>query len=613
MTVFPTFRRWFGPTLSVWPLMIRELTEQSARRSTYLWRMIYGAVIYGFMLWFLWVEYGGRNTMPFEYLGQGRGLFLKLAWLQFCGLYLFLPAMTSGLLTAEKERDTLSLLLLTRLGPWSILLGKLFSRLIPMGAYVLLSLPLLAVTYTIGGLDETEILALAWTLLATALQMATLGLACSAWFRTTAGAFIATYLFGLVMIGIIPLVTNWGHNDVFGILSMLSEFLNWLDPQYPVDPAQVPWVLAGPAICLNEFSTKQPFAITAFRSIPIWGTAALFLVFSRVVLWRRAFLAPSSALLKTFRRLDALFQRMNQNRLTRGIVLIPDRARLPEWDPIRWRETCKRSLGNARYLVRMLLVLELPVVVLLLAGDHNVMTSQSIVGVTGAIVWVLSILIITVHATGLIGGERSRQTLDVLLTMPMTSEAIVKEKLAGVWRLILVLWIPFLTIFGFRVLWSAWLLPGESRLLIESTIGLIPSVVGLALYLPMVAYLGFYAGMWVRSQTRATLLVLGLILGCCTIPVVLGALFPPPLSEMLYAVSPPMVLNGVDLAGTLFHFFVIGNLVVMLRYQVYHSFAKCVGRGEGDAVLERDLDRMPPSRLEGLSAIASGDEPISSG
>ena len=54
---------------------------------------------------------------------------------------------------------------------------------------------------------------------------------------------------------------------------------------------------------------------------------------------------------------------------------------------------------------------------------------------------------ICVHASGVITAERSRQSLDALLATPLTGPEILRQKMAGVWRLIGVLCVPFGTIY----------------------------------------------------------------------------------------------------------------------------------------------------------------------
>ena len=113
---------------SLFPLLTRELTEQAARKRTFVLRAIYAVILYGCTFFTLWEEMSRWSNQSFAFMGRGKELFETLAQLQFYGIYLFLPAMTCGVLTSEKERDTLSLLMLSRLGGWSIILGKLFSR-----------------------------------------------------------------------------------------------------------------------------------------------------------------------------------------------------------------------------------------------------------------------------------------------------------------------------------------------------------------------------------------------------------------------------------------------------------------------------------------------------
>ena len=96
---------------------------------------------------------------------------------------MFVPAVVSGALTAEKERNTLQLLFLTKLGPWTILLEKLFSRLVPVATFLLVSLPLLFIAYLWGGLTQSDVgLAIA-ELALTVFELASIALFCSAFSR----------------------------------------------------------------------------------------------------------------------------------------------------------------------------------------------------------------------------------------------------------------------------------------------------------------------------------------------------------------------------------------------------------------------------------------------
>ncbi len=629
------------------PLLAKELTEQSARRRTYVIRVVYAVALYGFTLWAFWNQLGSWNSNSFAILGRGRELFEAIAGLQFAGLYLFLPAMTCGVLTSEKERDTLALLLLTKLGPWTIVFEKLLGRLVPMWSFLLLSMPLLAVAYSLGGVEVVEVINLAWALLVTTVQVGAFAILCSAWCRTTSAAFLATYLLGAAVILGPLILTQGGHRDVFGLVSAFSLYFQSLgilgdQTQYGGDEREAVFLLFGPWLAMPTASQPLPFPLTVARSMPMVFFSMTCLFAARLVLWRRAFVQPSNYIMRLFKSLDAFFMKANQNRLTKGIVLIHESVTLPMYDPIRWRETTKRSLGTTRYLIRMLLAIEVPVAFGMLLPDYS--RDDNGVGITAVacLLWVVAALVLTVQSTALIGLERSRQTLDVLLTTQMSSEAIVREKFAGVWRMIRMLWIPFATVYVFRAWWQLGVNSQGSVMF-----GAVSAMLAVAIYPPLIAWIGFHQGMRRRSQTQATLVTLGLIVAWCVLPILISALLVPSgwspqwppeprgwggfadLIESLRWLSPAFVLafpslvhqSNTGQSGTPYfallvllagHFVVAGGLLVFLWSRGMRTFAKHVNRNDGQIVDDDDIDRLASIRKlivgRGVFRDQAGDE-----
>ncbi len=158
------------------PLLAKELVEQAARPRTYVVRVVYAVLLFfaGFMFYYSIVS--RYNASPYAVLGHGRELFQAIINLQFVGIYLFAPAMTCGVLTFEKERNTLGLLFLTRLGPWTIVLEKYLGRIIPMCSFLILSLPLLVIAYSLGGFTQQYVWTGVWLLLITVFQVSALAL-----------------------------------------------------------------------------------------------------------------------------------------------------------------------------------------------------------------------------------------------------------------------------------------------------------------------------------------------------------------------------------------------------------------------------------------------------
>ena len=446
------------------PLLAKELIEQSARKRTYVVRALFALVLYGTVLWSLYRTVATSKSSGISLLGAGRELYLSLARLEFLGIYLFLPAMTCGVLTAEKERDTLGLLLLTKLGPWTILLEKLLSRLVPMASFILLSLPLLSIAYSLGGIEAIDIAKLMWVLAMTALQVGSFSLLCSAWFRTTAAAFLASYLIGTLAIissgAFLEFGCRWWLIPILnGVLSPPAA--EWLNPARPAGRLGLlpfgPGILNGAELLGNDLANpsipQQTLLDCVVMSFPLLGMSLVALLFARSILWKRAFVRPRNLLLWWFKSLDRFFHLANQNRLTRGIVLIHESFDLPANRPIRWRETMKRSLGTTRYLIRFLLILELPLLLMIVWYLNHLFDATSNFPVITIILvlWIVAALVIVIQSTGLIGAERSHQSLDVLLTTPMESAEIIEQKFAGVWRMTHMLWIPFATAYLFQI------------------------------------------------------------------------------------------------------------------------------------------------------------------
>jgi hypothetical protein len=240
---------------------------------------------------------------------------------------------------------------------------------------------------------------------------------------------------GLYGLALDPLAMGWMFPRTLGSLPFSAYLLS-------------PWLLLKP---LSDWRLG-----VAAGLVPVVVALGL----SRAVLWKRAFIRPQNRLLKLLRRLDAWFHQLNQNRVTRGIVLVRDQAPLPYDRPIAWRETTRRTLGTARYLLRLLLVLEIPLLLTLIVpaaiGGIWMFNTPRFppAEFCRVLLWWFAVFAVTSHATGLIAGERSRQTLDVLLSVPMSASEIVAQKFAGVTRLIGVLWVPLLTVDGFRIWWS---------------------------------------------------------------------------------------------------------------------------------------------------------------
>lgn len=402
-----------------YPLLRKELVEQSQQLQTYVIRGLFGLLLYfGGLL----VIYGRGGAIQANVsLGAGRETFWNIVYLEALVIYLFVPAMMAGSLAGEKERASLPLLLLTTLPPWDILLQKLLSRLIPTLTLIVFSFPILAAAYSFGGVPRDELLLAGAMLLIWAVQLSTISLACSAFSGTTVSALMGSYLITAVLFLVFS-----GFNDL-------------QRGSFAVPRSYLPFFYAQGRLQLN--STPQGFVRCGLL-------VAFALVMARASLFSRAFTTPTNFILRFFRALDRFWNEANS--LTGGVVLVDDRNQFPANNPVAWRETAKKSLGTFRYLFRVLVLIETPILVVCQFANVSGQPSHSSVSSLLFITWGIGSALLCVHASSVIAGERSRQTLETLLATPLRGDRIVREKLAGVRRLICVLLVPLGTIFLYQ-------------------------------------------------------------------------------------------------------------------------------------------------------------------
>lgn len=150
-----------------------------------------------------------------EIVAANRGMMAEVGRRLLAGVVIFsavlgavlTPALCAGAFTAERERQSLDALLLTRLSSRSLVLGKLLSALGLVLLCLLGALPVLATVFYYGGVDWLELLGTQAVILSTVLLLGTFGLYCSLHFRTTAVATVVAYVAPICWIGLPIMLT----------------------------------------------------------------------------------------------------------------------------------------------------------------------------------------------------------------------------------------------------------------------------------------------------------------------------------------------------------------------------------------------------------------------
>ena len=129
-----------------------------------------------------------------------RNFYVALFIAQGCVVLLFAPAFTAGAMTLEHEQKTFEMLIITRLTPGSIIGGRLFSAVSFAQLMLFTSVPLVSVTYLLGGVSPAEVLFSYLSLALFCFVAGSLGILSSVLVTSTAASTVISFgLMGLYL------------------------------------------------------------------------------------------------------------------------------------------------------------------------------------------------------------------------------------------------------------------------------------------------------------------------------------------------------------------------------------------------------------------------------
>jgi len=327
---------------------------------------------------------------------------------------------------------------------------------------------------------------------------------------------------------------------------------------------------------------QLPVSDVLLETLPIPVSAVVFIVLGRIFLTRsNASAAPGVSGVTT-----GGVRGFRSRRQARRIHL---KHGLPEERPVAWREAglTRRPLLLGALIVgdAFLFLFLLAVIPLNLEGSIRAITFFMVF-----LNWAVAVLVVSVRSANLLISERVRQTLDVLLTSPLTGKEIIHQKIRGLsrtWKLFFWILLPFFLV---KALWL--LVRGDNSWYGES-LGPFPylviSILAVCIYLPLTSYYALWNGLQLKTPTRATLTTLFSIAGVCAVPPFLLAsmgMF----SDYAFLLTPIYIVgiaetgrlpSDVDLWGMIFlNFTIYGLLLVAFRHLCLSRAEKYLGRVE---------------------------------
>jgi ABC-type transport system involved in multi-copper enzyme maturation permease subunit len=180
----------------------------------------------------------------------GRVYWLAGTLIQIMALGLVAMVLGASAFALEREQRTSEALLLTRLSPAAVLLGKWIASYAALALLVFSAVPLLAVTFIFGGVAPAEIARSTALILASAAGFLGIGILCSARSRRSITAMVhaalvtGLLLFGIPFIGIfrdavfrLSFGPDWALFRPMILLNPLLATLNLFEPIRPLTPS----------------------------------------------------------------------------------------------------------------------------------------------------------------------------------------------------------------------------------------------------------------------------------------------------------------------------------------------------------------------------------------
>jgi ABC-type transport system involved in multi-copper enzyme maturation permease subunit len=496
------------------PVFRAELLRTARKRHYYFLRVVYGIVL----LMILWLNFeqllvmaqirGGKPLIA-DFAEFAMNTFVWFMGVQLATILVLVPTLFGGVIADEKQRKTMHYLMASRLSSGEIVLDKLAARLLHVGVFILLGMPVMCLLTLFGGVAWDYVVGAYAATFSITFFAAALAVLISTFARRVGQGVLIAYVLEigwLIVPPVVDVVCRWLFPGLYLWIEPVSE---WVRSATPVSLL----------IWTRPFYRRQFLGMT--RGVPptfldqfLWMMGlqcALGVIFLLIAGWQ---LRP------TFRR---------QEESRPWVTWFSRKVRRPRWlnrpecgtDAMLWKERHFARTDLFTKLVVLPATILLTVAVLLSGDlDEKVMRSFSSVWQQGytsrsrepidlndwlhAVIPLYVSLWLLAAAGASASGvtvERERDTWDSLISTPLTGWEIIRGKLVGaVWGLR-----------GFGGLVSLFWLLGLAAGAVHP-LGLLLSLLVVGLLTWFVTALGTYASLTARTTSRALTITIATLL-----------------------------------------------------------------------------------------------------
>jgi ABC-type transport system involved in multi-copper enzyme maturation permease subunit len=483
------------------PVFLYEILRFSRRR-VHVKRVVYAAIMLATISYIYVATTTFRHSGPItlnEQASIAGAFFMAFFGIQMAIVGLLTPMMVAGAIADEKERRTLEFLLATDLRGREIVLSKLAARVALVLLLLLTGLPVLALLQFFGGIDPGELLASAVVSLVSLYSVSCLSVMMSCMARRGRDAILSTY----VLIAGYLLVSALANLLTYTPLARQSVTLG----NTTLDGGDLIAALhaGNPFVGFGSILQRQE-AGAAFADV-------LREVLTNYALFHLA--AGTLCLgLAVYRLRPIALVQAGENRGRRQ-MRVRRRPRIGS-NPMRWKELHAERGWRFPLFVRLIVLAIVlftfwPAVKVIVENwddfvmaryeelDRNwVLLELNLWARTlSALIGTLLLISVALRGAGSITGERARQTLDELLTTPLTNAEIIHAKWLG----------------SYLSPRHGWLWLGAVYLIGVTTysvsfVGVLLAVIAWLLYATFFASLGVWCSVRSRNTFRATALTI---------------------------------------------------------------------------------------------------------
>jgi ABC-type transport system involved in multi-copper enzyme maturation permease subunit len=417
-----------------------------------------------------------------EYSQLGTSYFYALIGVELAVVMLAAPAATAGAICLDRSRGTLEHMLVTDLSDAEIVLGKLAARLMPVIALVTCSLPVLAISTFLGGIDLFATTLAFAVILAVAVFGCTLALALSVWARKPHEVILAVFMTWALLLLAFPI--GGGIARSMGIYGP-CDWLMLANPFYlacrpSVTPRAMDWSEYAMffAATLGSSAVLAMLTIRTMRPSAVRGRGRVATIAGLGVLGRLLRWLPGPSL---------------------------DR------NPILWREWHRSRSPRVAALLGVLIGMTtvacgFEAFVVWNNGVDWSGASPSVAGGVYAYMLqvIIGLMVLSAVAPMSLSEERQRGSLDILMTTPLSTRTIVVGKWLSTFRLV-----PWLVIGPGLLAWAMATSPtslarrgpkyAPGEFLWASTL----VVITILAHGSAITSLGLILATWIRRQSRA--------------------------------------------------------------------------------------------------------------